>query len=245
MFVPECELTGRPRSRGHRGEQARIAFLPIRGSSATQLFSKKITNKGMSVQFPRVVRVFPARSLALFNRERGVRYSAGLNAVKDSVRPGDVQLRRCPEFQLARWDRPCSCCPKKRGLELSDNSIENSKEFAGALNESRELQEVSKEVVGIHVLPTRSLFGGGILRRLLRRVSLAKRLLLLCDSDGFAERSLNLRFLSTNSGEEHGAEPVQFGAPRTHFTLLGYCLCLLYCLESFGATICSEQSFSL
>ena len=91
LFVPECELTGRPRSRGHRGEQAPIAFLPIRGSSATQLFSKKITNKGMSVQFPRVVRVFPARSLALFNRERSVRYSAGLNAVKDSVRPGDGQ----------------------------------------------------------------------------------------------------------------------------------------------------------
>src|SRR5271169_6491123 len=88
LFVPECELTGRPRSRCHRGEQAPIAFLPIRGSSATQLFSKKITNKGMSVQFPRVVRVFPARSLALFNRERSVRYSAGLNAVKDWVRPG-------------------------------------------------------------------------------------------------------------------------------------------------------------
>ena len=71
--------------------EAPIAFLPSRVSSATQLFSKKITNKGMSVQFPRVVRVFPARSLALFNRERSVRYSAGLNAVKDSVRPGDGQ----------------------------------------------------------------------------------------------------------------------------------------------------------
>jgi hypothetical protein len=33
---------------------------------------------------------------------------------------------------------------------------------------------VNKEVVGIHVLLTRSLFGGGILRRLLLRVSLAK-----------------------------------------------------------------------
>jgi hypothetical protein len=42
----------------------------------------------MSVQFPRVVRIFPARSLAIFNRERSVRYSAGLNAVKDWVRPG-------------------------------------------------------------------------------------------------------------------------------------------------------------
>jgi transposase InsO family protein len=32
----------------------------------------------------------------------------------------------------------------------------------------------TKEVVGIHVLPSRSLFGGGTLRRLLLRVSLAK-----------------------------------------------------------------------
>jgi hypothetical protein len=33
---------------------------------------------------------------------------------------------------------------------------------------------IIKEVVGIHVLLTRSLFGGGIPRRLLLRVSLAK-----------------------------------------------------------------------
>ena len=33
---------------------------------------------------------------------------------------------------------------------------------------------ITKEVVGIHVLPTRSLFGGDTLRKLLRRVSLAK-----------------------------------------------------------------------
>jgi hypothetical protein len=37
----------------------------------------------------------------------------------------------------------------------------------------RELQEVIKEVVGIHVLPSRSFFGDGILRMLLRLVSLA------------------------------------------------------------------------
>jgi hypothetical protein len=36
------------------------------------------------------------------------------------------------------------------------------------------LQEIIKEVIGIHVLLTRSLFGGGIPRRLLLRVSLAK-----------------------------------------------------------------------
>jgi hypothetical protein len=42
------------------------------------------------------------------------------------------------------------------------------------LNEAREPQEVTKQVVGIHVLLTRSLFGEGIPRKLLQRVSLAK-----------------------------------------------------------------------
>ena len=129
LFVPECELTGgRPRSRGHRGEKAPIAFLPIRGSSATQLFSKKITNKGMSVQFPRVVRVFPARSLALFNRERSVRYSAGLNAVKDSVRPWDgqrIQQRSkrliVSEAKVAR-NTPRSRCSSTQHSRSSDLS---------------------------------------------------------------------------------------------------------------------------
>jgi hypothetical protein len=36
------------------------------------------------------------------------------------------------------------------------------------------LQEVTKELGGIHALPTRSLAGDGIPRRLLLRVSLAK-----------------------------------------------------------------------
>ena len=49
----------------------------------------------------------------------------------------------------------------------------------------------------------------------------------------------------TDGHKEYTPEPVQFGTPRMHFTLLGYCLCLLYCLESFGATICGKQSFSL
>ena len=35
-------------------------------------------------------------------------------------------------------------------------------------------QETIKEVIGIRVLPTRPLFGGGIPRKLLLRVSLAK-----------------------------------------------------------------------
>jgi len=37
-------------------------------------------------------------------------------------------------------------------------------------------QEITKEVVEFHVLLTRSLFGGGIPRRLLLRVSLAKQI---------------------------------------------------------------------
>jgi hypothetical protein len=44
----------------------------------------------------------------------------------------------------------------------------------GVLNEAREPQEVSKEVVGIHVLLTRSLFDDGIPRKLLLPVSPAK-----------------------------------------------------------------------
>ncbi len=44
----------------------------------------------------------------------------------------------------------------------------------GVLNEDRELQEVSKEVVGIHVLLTRSLFGDGIPRKSLLPVSPVK-----------------------------------------------------------------------
>ena len=46
--------------------------------------------------------------------------------------------------------------------------------MGGVLNEDRELQEVSKEVVGIHVLLTRSLFGDGIPRKFLLPVSPVK-----------------------------------------------------------------------
>jgi len=42
------------------------------------------------------------------------------------------------------------------------------------LIEAEELQEITKVPVGIHVLQTRSLFGDGIPRRSLLRVSLAK-----------------------------------------------------------------------
>jgi len=62
---------------------------------------------------------------------------------------------------------------------------------------------VTKEVVAICVLLACSLFADGIPRRLLLGVSLAKRLLLLCDSDGFAKRSLNFCLVSTKSREKH------------------------------------------
>src|ERR1700746_2293530 len=41
-------------------------------------------------------------------------------------------------------------------------------------NRERALRAVTKDVVGARALPTRSLFGDGILRRFLRRVSAAK-----------------------------------------------------------------------
>jgi hypothetical protein len=37
--------------------------------------------------------------------------------------------------------------------------------------------------------------------------------LLLCGADGFAEGSLNLDLVSTDSREKHSAKPVQFGTP--------------------------------
>jgi hypothetical protein len=54
-------------------------------------------------------------------------------------------------------------------------------------------------------------FPDAILRRLLLRVSLAKSPFLLCDSNGFAKRSLNLRFVGTNSRERNTTESVQSG----------------------------------
>jgi hypothetical protein len=69
---------------------------------------------------------------------------------------------------------------------------------------------LTKEAVGIHVLLTRSLFRDGILRRLLRRVSLAE-LLALCRADGCAERSLNFGLRGAESRKNYTPQPVQFG----------------------------------
>ena len=50
------------------------------------------------------------------------------------------------------------------------------------------------------------------------------------NSDGCAQRSLNVGFVGTHSREKHSAEPVQFGAPPTLSRSCNQCLCLPYCL---------------
>src|SRR5580700_4629673 len=79
---------------------------------------------------------------------------------------------------------------KKVRLVLSGNPAENDDEFRWRG------KKVTKEVVGIHVLLTRSLFACDILRRFLRRVSLAK------------PTSAPVRFLWL-----HRTKP-QFGSPQ-------------------------------
>jgi hypothetical protein len=71
------------------------------------------------------------------------------------------------------------------------------------------------------------------------------RLLLLCGSDRFAERSANLGFASTNCCEKHSAEPIHFGTPPAPFSPCGQCFRFPYCLKSFASTIREVQSFSL
>ena len=68
------------------------------------------------------------------------------------------------------------CAPPERRVGLSGDSADNGERFRerGAETKDRELREVTKDVVGIHVLLTRSLFACGIPRRFLRPVSLAK-----------------------------------------------------------------------
>jgi hypothetical protein len=63
------------------------------------------------------------------------------------------------------------------------------------------------------------------------------RLLLFCGADGFAERSLNLGFVGTNSREKHATEPVQFGTVNTLLKSFSNCYRLLDCLKSFRSTI--------
>jgi hypothetical protein len=57
----------------------------------------------------------------------------------------------------------------------------------------------------------------GTLRSLLPHVSPTESTLLPCSSDGFAERSLNLDLVNTDSGEKHTAKPLQVGTPQALF----------------------------
>ena len=80
------------------------------------------------------------------------------------------------------------------------------------------LQAAVKAVIGIHVLLTHSLFGDGILRKLLARVSLGKpdfcsRAILVAAQN---EASI-LGLVRTNSREKHTAKPVQFGTAPAFF----------------------------
>src|SRR5262249_25799874 len=71
------------------------------------------------------------------------------------------------------------------------------------------------------------------------------RLLLLRDSDGFAERGLNLSLLITNCCQKHTVEPVQFGAPPALLKSFHQCFRLAYCLEGFRGTTRKVQGLSL
>jgi hypothetical protein len=71
------------------------------------------------------------------------------------------------------------------------------------------------------------------------------RLLLLCDFDCFAKRSLNLGLVGTKSREKYTLEAMQFGTPPALFKFFDLLLRLGYCLESFGSPIREMQSFRL
>ena len=85
--------------------------------------------------------------------------------------------------EIALYDFPClrfqalKCnLPSTQYLSAVDTVAVRVAEQTtiGQPPKGRALQDVSKEVVGIHVLLTRLLFGGGIPSRLLLRVSVAK-----------------------------------------------------------------------
>jgi hypothetical protein len=68
--------------------------------------------------------------------------------------------------ELNSWTRMQRSTSSSKGVISTDTGYPRP--------EKSEPQEISKEVAGIHVLLTRSLFGDGIPRRSLLRVSLAK-----------------------------------------------------------------------
>jgi len=99
------------------------------------------------------------------------------------------------------------------------------------------LRAVTKEVVGIHILLTRSLFGDDILRRLLLRVSLAKPPSAPLRFWRLRKRSLNLGLIGTKSREKDSPKPVQSGRNGVLLISFGKWFRLVYRIESFGCTL--------
>jgi hypothetical protein len=63
------------------------------------------------------------------------------------------------------------------------------------------------------------------------------QLLLLCDSDGFAERSVNFGCIRSNVHKKHATEPMQSGKERAQLNSFSNCFGLVYCLKSFRGTM--------
>ena len=76
------------------------------------------------------------------------------------------------------------------------------------LERMEELEEISKEVVGIHDPVTRWLFADDILRRLLLRVSLAKSTSAPVRLGWLHQGRLNFALVSTESRERRGWQVV-------------------------------------
>jgi hypothetical protein len=88
-------------------------------------------------------------------------------------------------------------------------------------NERRALQEVTKEVVGLHVLLTSCLFSDDILRRFLRCVSLTNETDFCSFAILMASRNeASIWFLRAYTREEHTAEPVQVELTTYAFQIL-------------------------
>jgi hypothetical protein len=63
------------------------------------------------------------------------------------------------------------------------------------------------------------------------------RLLLLCDSHGFAERRLNFSLIRPDVRKKHTAEPMQLRKRNALLKFFSHCFGLVYCLKSFRGAI--------
>jgi hypothetical protein len=59
----------------------------------------------------------------------------------------------------------------------------------------------------------------------------------MCDSDGFAEGSLNFDLASADGREKHATKPVQFGKPVACSRSFDESFRLVYCIKRFGDAI--------